>query len=372
MSNRQLESRFDAFKMIVAILIALVLGFVVVFLTSKEPFEAIRQFVIGPLTSSRNIGQVFEKAIPLIFTGTAICVMFQANMFNLIAEGSFLMGGCISVWVITQPIFTTAANPVILPEIVWILIVIVVAAITGVGCAAIPAIMKAKWNANEVVASLMMNSILLQLNNFFVKYIIVDRTASSTTSRLFPENAQLTRLTWLIPKSRVTTSLFVALVFVGLIYVFLYHTKWGYEIRVVGQNSSFAKYSGINVVKTSLTAQFVGGAVAGVGGILFILSAQERYGNIALPGYGFDGILVAVLAKNNPIFVPISAIALGYLRTGGDVMNTYTDVPLELVQVMTSLVIMLIAAEMLLSGYKHRLIVKNSQKLEASKEAASK
>ena len=382
MSNRQLESRFEAFKTFVAILIALGLGFIVVLLTSKEPGEALKQFVLGPFSqwnkdgvwqfSTRNFGQVIEKATPLIFTGVAICVMFQANMFNMIAEGSFLMGGVIGVWVITLPIFTMGDNPVILPEILWIIIAIVVAGITGVGCASIPAIMKAKWNANEVVASLMMNSILLQLNNFFVKEVITDPTAPSTTSRLFPENAQLTRLTAIIPKSRVTTSIFVAIITVVVVYYFMYHTKWGYEIRVVGQNASFAQYSGINVMRASLMAQFVGGAIAAIGGILFILSSQERYGNINLPGYGFDGILVAVLAKNNPIYVPIAALAIGYLRTGGDVMNAMTDVPLELVQIMTSLVIMLIAAEMLLSGFKHKLIVKNAHKLDAAKEVESK
>lgn len=372
MSNRKLESRFDAFKTFVAVLIALGLGLVVVLLTSKQPLEAVKNFAVGPLSSSRDFGQVIEKATPLVFSGVAICIMFQANMFNMIAEGAFLMGSCIGVWFVTLPIFTMGDNPVILPEIVWILLVMIVAGITGMACAFVPAILKAKWNANEVVASLMMNSILLQLNNYFVKYVTIDPTAPSTTSRLFPDNAQLTRLTWLIPKSRVTTSLFVAIIVVAVVYIFMYHTKWGYEIRVVGKNASFARYSGINVMRASLMAQFAGGAIAAIGGILFTLSSQERYGNIALPGYGFDGILVAVLAKNNPLFVPISAFAIGYLRTGGDVMNAFTDVPLELVQIMTSLVIMLVAAEMLMSGLKHRLIVENAKKLEAAKEVASK
>ncbi|MEG1181685.1 MAG: ABC transporter permease, partial [Oscillospiraceae bacterium] len=146
MSNKQLESRFEAFKMLVAVLIALGIGAVVVFIVSEDPMKAMGEFVLGPLSSIRRFGAVIEKAIPLTFTGVAICMMFQANMFNLVVEGSFLLSGLLSV------AFVVSGVP--LPGIVMLIIALVISIVSGIGCAFIPTILKAKWNANEVVASL--------------------------------------------------------------------------------------------------------------------------------------------------------------------------------------------------------------------------
>lgn len=343
--------------MLVAVLIALGIGAVVVFIVSEDPMKAMGEFVLGPLSSIRRFGAVIEKAIPLTFTGVAICMMFQANMFNLVVEGSFLLSGLLSV------AFVVSGVP--LPGIVMLIIALVISIVSGIGCAFIPTILKAKWNANEVVASLMMNSVLLQIHNYILKQYLYDPTAGITATKEIPEAAKLPIL---VEDTRVHAGLFIAIAVAVLAYVFMYHTKWGYQIRMVGSNSAFARYSGISVMAVAVMSQLIGGAIAGMGGAVFALGTFTRYSLVGLTGHGFNGILLAILAKNNPLFVPITAFALGYLTTGAEIMGATTDVPLEIVQVVTSLIIMLVGAEMLLSGFKHKLIVKNAEKLAAAKE----
>ena len=111
------------------------------------------------------------------------------------------------------------------------------------------------------------------------------------------------------------------------------------------------------------------GAFAGIGGVIHTLGYNERFNWVAEQGFGNDGIFVGILAKNNPLLLPISAFALGYLRVGAETMGNNTDVPLELIQVMTSLIIMMLAADQLFSGAKHKAIVNNAKRLEAAKEA---
>ena len=122
----------------------------------------------------------------------------------------------------------------------------------------------------------------------------------------------------------------------------------------------FAKYSGIGVGGAIVLSQVIGGAVAGMGGAVEILGMYTRFSLTSLPGYGFDGIIIAILAKNNPLFVPFAALFLAYLRIGADIMSRRTDVAPEVVSIVQSLIILLVGAKLFLEHYKHKKIVENS------------
>ena len=347
-SAKSIEAQYNILRVAIAILISLLLAFVLIALVGGNPLDALKQFILEPISSRRNFGNVIELAIPLTFAGLAVCVMFQCNQFNMGVEGAFFFGG------LTAGYF---ASNLSLPLPLHLLLAILCGAISGMLICVIPAVMKVKWNANEVVSSLMLNYVVLYLGNFILQYIMLDPTAGYPASSQFASSAKLPLL---VSKTRIHAGLFLALILIVLIYIFVYKTKWGYSIRMVGKNENFARYSGIGVGGTILLSQLVGGALAGAGGATEVLGMYTRFSWVRLPGYGFDGIIIAILAGNNPIFVPLAAVFLSYLRIGADIMSRRTDIAPEFVSFVQSFIILLVGAKLFLEKYKHKKIVENS------------
>lgn len=159
-----------------------------------------------------------------------------------------------------------------------------------------------------------------------------------------------------------TQGLLIALLVAVLGYVFLFKTRTGYELRLTGENENFARYSGISIVKVILISQMVGGVIAGIGGSVELLSPiYTRFSWTALLGYGWDAIIICTLAKKNPLYTPLAALFLAYLRTGASIMARYTDVTLEIVQITQGIIILLVVAEQFLSGMKHRMIAREAK-----------
>lgn len=346
---------YEVIRTLVAIGLSLILAFIIILAVSKQPGLAISKFLIGPLGSMRHLGNVLEMAIPLIFTGLAVSVMYQAKQFNLGAEGAFFIGG------IGASIVAIKLN---LPIFVHPIIAILFGAILGGIAGLIPAILKAKYKATELVSSLMLNYILFYFGIYIVNNILRDVDAGSMVSVRFNKTAELARN--IIPKTRLHAGLIIVILMVILCYFFLYRTKWGYEIRMTGENQKFAHYSGINTFKVILLSQVIGGAIAGIGGATEVLGMYSRFQWQSQPGYGWDGIIVAILARNNPLLVPVGAIFLAYLRVGADLMARTTDVQSEVIAIIQGIMIMLIAAERFLAYWKHKRIYKDA-KISADK-----
>lgn len=359
MTSKQIERRFNVLKTAVAILLALGLALIVISFVSKEPIEAITAFLIGPFKKASRMSNIVEVMTPLLFTGTAICIMYQANQFCMIGEGAFLIGANLCTWfAVTHDKW--AGLPLIL-------VCFIVAIIAGVVAAIVPAVLKVQFRANEVVSSIMMNYVLLKLSDYLFYYYFRDVSSGQQASFKIPEQIKMPKLFGL----RMHAGVFIGLAIAVLAYFFVFRTKWGYAVRMVGSNRNFAKYSGISVTSVALSTMLIGGGIAGLGGAVEILGRYDRFIWFGTqPGFGFDGVLVGVLAKNNPILVPIAAFFLAYMRTGADVMNRVSDVPIEFVDVVQGLIILFVAAEMFLAKYKHKLIVDNAKKQLEAKEAA--
>lgn len=348
-TTKSIEKKFEIVRVLVAVTIALAVAFVLISVVSEQPMEALKQFLLGPLMSLRNFGNVMELFIPLVFGGLAVCIMFQCNQFNMGAEGAFLLGGLGAGYVATTFILPAQIHPVV---------GIVVGGLIGAVICTIPALLKVKWQANEVVSSLMLNYIMLFLGSYILQYFMLDPGAGYPASQTFIKTAKLPVI---IAKTNIHAGIILALLLVVLTYLFIYKTKWGYAIRMTGQNEKFARYSGISIGGTIIMSQVLGGAIAGMGGATQVLGMYTRYSWTILPGYGFDGIIIAILAKNNPVFVPLAAFFLAYLRIGADIMARRTDVAPEVVSIVQSLIILLVAAKMFLDKYKHKKIVENSK-----------
>ena len=244
--------RFDIIRTIISVLIALAISFVIIFMVSDQPLEAIKYLLIGPLTNKRSMGNVVESMIPLIFTGTGVCIMFSANQINLAGEGAFHIGGliasCIAIKVTAGFVSPFAA--------------LVCAGLAGALFTVIPAIMKITTTASEMVSSLMINYIALYFGNYMLNNVIGDPKASAASYKL----SEASELPVLIQGTRVHLGFIIAIAVAVLGYLFLYRTKMGYELRLAGENEEFARYSGVSIVKVIVLSQILGGFVAGLGG----------------------------------------------------------------------------------------------------------
>lgn len=342
---------FESIRTLVAIGIALALAVLLITFVSDDPAEALNKFLLGPLASFKRFSNVIEMAIPFIFTGLAVCVMFQAKQFNMIAEGGFFIGGVAAAFIAIKLSLPLGIHPIV---------AIAFGGFIGGLAGLVPGLLKSRWKADEFVSSLMLNYVLLYGGLYVINYMLRDENAGSMASYLFKESAKLPII---VPGTRLHFGLILAIIAIILTYLFLYRSKWGYSIRMTGLNDRFAEYSGIKTAKVILYSQIIGGALAGIGGATEMMGMYERFQWQSLPGIGFDGILVAILAKNNPLFVPVGAIFLAYLRVGADVMSRSTDVPSEVIIVIQAIMIMLIAGQRFLAKYKHKMIVKNSTQL---------
>lgn len=350
------NTKLNILRTVLSILIALLISFGIIFITSEEPVKAIIQLLTGPLQSQRRFGNVIEAMIPLIFTGVGVSIMFAANEINLAGEGAFHIGGLIA---------TYFALNTVLPPVISPIVTIIIAGICGMLVTGVPAIMKIKTESDVLVSSLMMNYLILYFSNYLLSNVLRDPKAGAVVSYAVPS---VTQFSPIISGTRIHIGLFIALAVAAIGYVFLYKTKIGYELRITGENRDFARYSGINVVKITLVSQLVGGFIFGIGGGVELLGMYNRFTWTSLLGYGWDAIIITTLAKKNPIYVPFAAFFLAYLRTGASIMSRSTDVVTEIVTITQGIIILLVVAEQFLSKYKHRIIAKEAKATLIEKE----
>jgi len=333
---------FQLLRIFSAILIAITIGLIIIFIVSEEPFRAAHYLLFGPLTRVRRIIEWIHTTIPIIFTGLAVSLVFQAKQFNIGAEGQFLVGAAGATFVALY-----------FPPIEGLhLVIIALAAMTGGALwGAVPGLLKARFAANELVSSLMMNFIGFFLALYLVNHHFRDIDAGFMASYRFPSTAWLPNL---IIRPRLHSGVIWAVVAVGLIWYFLYRTKWGYEICMVGMNLKFAEFGGINVQRVIFYSQAISGSVAGLAGAVELMGIHHRFLWTSMPGLGFDGIIVAILARNHPLGVLFAALFIGYLRTAARLMERQTDVASEVTIIMQGVVILLVTAEAFLQHWQRR------------------
>lgn len=339
---------FSAATTALAIFISLAIAIIIILLVSGQPGNAISALLLGPLKSKRLIGSIFTTAIPICFTGLAVCIMFQASMFNMCAEGSFFIGAICA---------SAAATRLPLPGILGIIVPILAGAAAGALLCFIPAFLKAKFNASEMVSSLMLNYISLYLGLYILNFYLRDQKFGALATDKLPAGSKLDKI---VPGTSLHSGIILAVIFVIICYLFIFKTKTGHKIRVYGQNPVFAKYAGISGAGIIVLSQVLGGAIAGIGGSVELMGMYERFQWTSLPGYGWDGIILAILARNKPQYIPAAAIFLSYLRVGASTMASNTDVPKELIVVIQSVMIMLVTANALLKGIKQKMTIKEA------------
>jgi len=350
---------FNLIRTIIAIAIGVIISIFLIYIISKTPGFSLRSFFIGPMLSKSRLANVIETASPIIFCGVAIAIAFQAEQFNIGAEGALYISAAVGT------AFAVSTN---LPAPIHVPLVLIVAAITGGLWGLVPGLLKAKLKASELVSSLMMNYIAYFLGLYLINYHFRDKGAGFLVSKRLPETAWLGQF---LDGTRIHWGIALSLGFALLAYFFLYHTTLGYEIRTTGFNEKFARFGGVNIIKVIILSQVIAGAIAGFGGATEIMGIHRRFNWQMSPGYGWDGVVVAIIGRNHPLLIIFAALFLSYLRVGGQILNLMADVPSELVAVIQALIILLITAEAFLSRLKYKITIREAIKEEAKNESST-
>ncbi len=340
------DTKFELLRFTVAILISIALAFVIILLVSDTPLLALQKLFLGPLESFRRFGNVVELAITLSFAGLAVSIMFSANQFNMGAEGAFYASGAVAAMV------ALSWN---LPPILAPLVAIVLAGMLGSIICAIPAVLKKQWGASELVSSLMLNYVFFYIAKYFANTTFKDPNCGFVATYEIPQTYKLAQI---VKGTRIHFGLIILLITVLFCIFFMFKTRAGFQLLQTGRNSRFASYAGIKTGAVILISQLLGGFIAGMGGAVEILGMYNRFQWQNLPGYGFDGVVVAIIAKNNPKYVPFAAFFLAYLRIGADKMATSTDVTSEMISIIQGVIIMLVAATAFLSARRQKMLIK--------------
>ena len=300
-----------------AIIVALILGGIVI---QWAGGNAWRSYLHIAEASFGNIGVLSDtivKATPILLTSLACAIAFRMKLWNIGAEGQFIMGAWGASAVVLFPLLPAGTSP-------WLFIPAMMAAGMAAGAAwgFIPGYLKAKFNVNEIISTLMLNYIAISWVNFWVFAVWTEGGFQMSTK--FPDTAWLPRLlsyaaTFPILRGLTTHLGFVIGVVAAIIlWVVIYRSRWGYEIRLIGDNPRAAKYAGINISRNIVLVMMVSGALAGLGGMSEVTGVVHRLQTSPIAaGYGFTGIIVAWLAKLNPIAIIFVSILFGALLLAG-------------------------------------------------------
>ncbi|AIJ55789.1 hypothetical protein C086_02879 [Brucella abortus F6/05-3] len=270
-------------------------------LMQDNPAAILKTFFLGPFGSIRHMGNVVEAATPIMLTGLAITILFRSGLFNLGAESGFFLGA--------------------------------LGAVAGSFACTIPAALRLRFGASEMVTSLVLNYAFLFLGLFVLNYVIRDPNAGGMMSLRIPADAKLDRL---LAGTRLNSGSIIAVLACIAGGIWLYWTRSGLNIRIAGSSPGFANHLGLPLKGIIMRAQIVGGLVAGMAGALEVLGLHARFAWLDLPGYGWTGLVVAILARENPFLLIPSALFLGFVQVGGDLLARNMNIPTEVVGLVTA------------------------------------
>src|SRR5215210_260140 len=332
---------------VIAVLVAFVVGGVIVWVIGDNPFEVYGLLLGSALTWPDGIGYTLFYATPLIFTGLAVAVAFRCGLLNIGAEGQLYIASFATAWV-----GITFAG---LPALVLVPLCFLAALVAGGFWGAVPGVLKARFGAHEVITTIMLNFIAIALASYFTQYHYKPPGDALLETVPIGESAHIARLGRFIPgfPERIPLNLAfpLALVTCLLVYLFLWRTRWGYEIRATGANAAAAQYGGIATGRQIVLAMAISGALAGMVGINEVLGYRYRYYDSFSSGYGFTGIAVALLGRNHPVGVILASLLFGALLRGGLFVDIFTEhVSKDLVLVLQGIIILFVAAEAMFRG----------------------
>ncbi len=323
---------------------ALLLGAVMMIALGANPITGYHALVDGAFVGSYALGATAVKAAPLLLVGVGICIAFRANVLNIGGEGQLAMGGLAGA--------ATALALPHLPSILLIPLVLLAGAAGGAIWGAIPGAFKAYFNVNEILSTIMLNLVAVQIMNWLLAGPMIDHTQNSTYG-LIPETRLLPRASWLpilIPGTQLHLGVVIAVVVAVAAWVLLKRTSFGFRLQAVGLSREASKYAGMAVKRTMTLAMTLSGAMCGLAGALLVFGSISHRMDTdgSLTGFtgsdGFNGIVVALFGGLSPLWTIVSAFLFGGLLVGGDALQVATGVPADMVTALEGLVVVFVVS----------------------------
>ncbi|MCK6623989.1 MAG: ABC transporter permease [Anaerolineae bacterium] len=333
-----------------SIVIAFIISGIILKIIGGEPLR-VAAFAFDATFGSWGVfSDTLVKATPLIMVGLACAIAFQMKLWNIGAEGQFYIGAFAATMVVMVPLVPPDS-----PKVVVIGAMLIMGLLGGAVWAFIPGFLKARFNINEIITTLMLNYIAISWNNFFIFNNWSDAGFQMTPT--FEKTAWLPRLADYAREYRIFSGITLhlgvvfALIATVIMWWILTRSRWGYEIKLIGDNPNAARYAGINIARNIILVMMVSGALAGLAGMSEITGVVHRLQERISPGYGYTGIIVAWLAKLNPFAVILVSILFGALILAGREIQ-----PAGLSMLLQGIILFMVISSDVLLRYKVRLV----------------
>lgn len=331
--NRSVKNGLNQFlSALVTIVLALIIGAVLVYISGNDPREAYGMLIKGAFSSKSRFSEVLIKMVPLTLMAMGLSIAYKTQLWNIGADGQFTMGAILSI---LPGIYLG------LPTFILIPISLCLAAIGGGLWCGLAGWLKNRFNANEVITTLMLNYIASYLLSFLVYGPMMDPDGGGfPQSRLIREAYELPRF---IPSLRVHSGIYVTIIVVIAMF-FFWRTKAGVQIELVGQGEKVATYAGLNVKKTMILSMVLSGALCGLAGWTEVYGVQSRLLDGLASGYGNTATIIALLGGLHPLGILVSSFFFSVLLAGAATMQRMTEVPYSVVDIIEGLIIVFVIA----------------------------
>ncbi len=318
-----------------AVLLAALIGAVILLISGANPLDAYSALLKGSFGSLDALSRTLEKATPLVFSGLAVAFAFKAGLFNIGAQGQLLLGA------ITAAVVGFGIHG--LPPYIHIPLALTAGAIAGGLFSAIPGALKAYTGAHEVITTIMLNYVAINLTDYLADGPWKDTSPGNIVART-PEIAAAARIPVV---AGIPLGFIISLGIAFIAWWLLWRTTLGFEIRTVGLNPHAARYSGMKVARTIILTMVISGLLAGIGGAVETQGVVYRYQPGFNVGLGFDGITIALLGRTHPFGVIPAALLVGAMKAGSSTMQFDAGVAKEITDVVQALILFFVAADMI-------------------------
>ena len=357
LTKKILQSISDAVLIpILAILTAVIIGGIIIWLVGGDPFLAYKGLIQGSLGSTKALSETAVWATPYIFAGLAVALAFKGGLFNIGAEGQLAVGAVFSALIgYALPEWLGFD----LPAVIHLPLAILFGTLMGGIWAGIVGALKAYTGGHEVINTIMMNYIALNTTSYLLNGVMKDRSPTNVIART-PLIAESARMPAIFDGLRIHWGFVLALLVALFIWWLLNKTTLGFEIRTVGLNPDAAKYAGINVKRTIILTMLFSGMLAGLAGSIEVTGLNYRHELGFSIGYGYDAIAIALLGRSHPLGVVLASFLFAAMRNGATRMQFLTQLPVDLISVLQALILLFVAADAIVR-YIYRIKAKGER-----------
>ena len=332
MNKKKINAK-SVLNVLLPLILALLVGTIIIVLMGENPIEAYAALIQGAFKGKLKLGTTLASFTPLLLTSIAFIIAAKAGAFNVGVEGEVFLGGIVAAYI--------GINWTFLPAPILVITCFLGAMIVAALWAFIPAALKVYFNVSEVCSTILMNSVALYITNYLVSGPM---SAGAANAQSHPVSVPLPQI---MKPSSLNVGIFIAIAVTFFMIFLLQKTPLGMKIRMVGTNPENAEFAGINPKHIFIKAMMISGAIGGIAGCIEVLGVHGYFLNNFATGLGTNGMLAALIAKNNIVTAPIIAFFIAVLKSGAMGMQQATSVPKSLVDTITAVFIIFACMELI-------------------------